>query len=188
MRDRCENPNSTPWQYYGGRGITICPQWKKFETFLEDMGPCPSDKHTIDRLDNDGNYEPGNCQWQTTMKQARNKSNNRWLTVNGRRMVIADWAQETGLTAQTIRKRLERGLSDEQAVSTVRERSPRSTLTAELVRELRVEYEVGAAARAALGKRNGITATLAALGKKYGGITGEAVRAIVTRKTWAHVP
>ena len=71
MKDRCLNSQNKDWKYYGGRGILICDRWMKFENFLADMGECPKGL-TIERQNNDGNYEPGNCKWATRLEQGRN--------------------------------------------------------------------------------------------------------------------
>ena len=74
MKQRCSNPNNVGYKNYGGRGITVCDEWKNsFAQFMEDMGPRPSDKHEIDRVDNNGNYEPSNCGWATKFEQQLNR-------------------------------------------------------------------------------------------------------------------
>lgn len=74
MITRCTNPNRERWKHYGGRGIKVCDRWRhSFQAFLDDMGPRPSVKHSIDRINNDGHYEPGNCRWATALQQTHNR-------------------------------------------------------------------------------------------------------------------
>lgn len=73
MRQRCNNPNASNFNRYGARGIRVCPQWDSFPQFVADVGPKPTPSHTLDRIDNDGNYEPGNVRWATPKAQAANR-------------------------------------------------------------------------------------------------------------------
>ena len=92
MKDRCSNPNSDKSNRWGGRGIKVCKRWQdSFEAFYEDMGPRPTPKHSIDRIDNDGNYEPNNCRWATMKEQGRNTSTNHWVTIDGITLCVVDW-------------------------------------------------------------------------------------------------
>jgi hypothetical protein len=116
--DRCGNPKATFYRNYGGRGITVCDRWlKSFEAFYADMGPRPFADAQIDRIDNDGNYEPGNCRWATRTLNARNKRNNRLLTHDGHTRTLAEWSEVTGIKAPTIRKRIGYGWSVSRALS-----------------------------------------------------------------------
>ena len=117
MKDRCLNPNATSYHRYGGRGISICDKWmNSFEAFLSDMGECP-DGMTIDRIDSNGNYEPGNCRWATAKEQARNRNSNHTVTHDGRTQCVAAWAEELGTQSYVIQDRLRRGYSIEAALT-----------------------------------------------------------------------
>lgn len=115
MVSRCTNPNTPQWDDYGGRGIRVCDRWLKFENFLADMGECPSGM-SIDRIDVNGNYEPGNCRWATPKEQSRNRRNTVFLTVNGRTQPLAEWAEEIGCGYDRLLRRKMGGWSDEDCI------------------------------------------------------------------------
>lgn len=117
MRQRCANPRDPNYYRYGGRGISVCKRWDDFTLFLSDMGPCPGGG-SIDRRDNDGNYEPLNCYWATGCAQQRNTRRNRHLTAGGRTMLQTDWDRELGGSSSTICRRLQSGWTEEQACLT----------------------------------------------------------------------
>jgi hypothetical protein len=106
MKYRCKSPRATHWEHYGGRGISVCERWLKFENFYADMGPRPSSDHSIDRIDNDGNYEPGNCRWATQPEQTRNCSRNAFYEYDGRRLCMTDLSKASGVRLSTLRKRI----------------------------------------------------------------------------------
>jgi hypothetical protein len=115
MKDRCLNKAHTNYARYGGRGITICKQWlDSFDAFYAYIGPKPSPEHSIGRIDNDGNYEPGNVEWQTTKQQNSNYSRNRFLTYCGVTMTITQWADRLGIHHVSLRDRIRRGLAGEE--------------------------------------------------------------------------
>lgn len=117
MKSRCHNKNSHAYPRYGGRGIVVCDRWRaSFADFYADMGPRPTGRHCIDRIDNDGNYEPGNCRWVTNQENCCNTSRNRILTVSGESKTLSQWSRETGVSQGTIIARIERGWSVESAV------------------------------------------------------------------------
>lgn len=102
MKQRCGNPKHRAYKRYGGRGISVCSEWANFAAFLSDMGPRPSDQHSIERKDNDGNYCASNCVWATKTEQSRNTSRNRRITFGGRTLCLADWSKLTGIPAPTL--------------------------------------------------------------------------------------
>jgi len=118
MHERCTNPKDRSFRHYGGRGIDVCARWDDFAAFLKDMGESPSRAHSIDRINNDGNYEPGNCRWATAAEQARNTRQNVFLTFSGKTQCMSDWARELGVPVPTLHNRLSRGWSPERALST----------------------------------------------------------------------
>lgn len=117
IRARCINPSASGYHRYGGRGIRICDRWSSFLLFLGDMGPRPSPKHSVDRIDNEGHYEPANCRWATHREQCRNTSRSKPIEAFGAVRILEEWSELTGVNAGTIRARLRRGWSPENAVS-----------------------------------------------------------------------
>ncbi len=105
MIARTKNPNGKFYYRYGGRGITVHPRWLDFANFYADMGPRP-DKCSIERIDNDGNYEPGNCRWATQQEQTNNTRRNVWLTHDGQTLTVAQWARKIGIQVNTLYRRL----------------------------------------------------------------------------------
>ena len=107
IKGRCFNPNEKSYKYYGARGITVCDRWlDSFENFFEDMGYAPSHKHSIDRIDVNGNYEPSNCRWATDKQQGRNKTNNINITYKNEIHCLAEWCEILNLKYKTIQNRL----------------------------------------------------------------------------------
>lgn len=118
MRQRCCNQNDEHYPSYGGRGIQVCDRWREsFENFLQDMGPRPYTK-TIGRIDNDGNYEPSNCQWQDSAEQSGNKRNSKLITFNGETACLARMAEKHNIPKGIAKQRISRGWSIERALST----------------------------------------------------------------------
>lgn len=107
MKDRCSNSNCPQYSEYGGRGITVCERWLRFENFIEDMG-FSKPKETIERVDNNLGYCPSNCKWSTAKEQANNRRSSRIIEFNGQRKTLMQWAEYTGIHWSTIRSRIER--------------------------------------------------------------------------------
>jgi hypothetical protein len=134
MKARCHRPKDSAFEKYGGRGIRVCDRWRaSFENFIADMGRRPSDDHSIERQDNDGDYEPDNCVWATKSEQMRNRRG--WgsvsrVEINGVLKTTAAWARELGTSQTTIDERIKRGWSPERAVTQPVRRATRKTTKA----------------------------------------------------------
>lgn len=124
MKTRCYNSTVSAYENYGGRGISVCERWlNSFEKFLEDMGQCPVGM-SINRIDNNGNYTPSNCQWADLITQANNTRRNHWIEYKGERRTLAGWAKKTGINRKTLCGRLERGWPMALAMSAISLLSP----------------------------------------------------------------
>jgi hypothetical protein len=108
-KERCCNPNDKRYKDYGGRGITFCERWERFENFYEDMGDPPKGM-SIERIDNDKGYSPENCKWADKIQQGSNKRNNIFIELNGERLTVAEWSKMTGILSATILARFHSGL------------------------------------------------------------------------------
>lgn len=118
MIARCTKKSEKAFPSYGGRGIKVCPRWlKSFGDFLADMGLRPSAKHTIERVNNNGNYEPGNCVWATRRDQSNNIRTNRVIEHQGERLTLAQWTAKLGFKRGFIVSRLDRGWTFEAAIT-----------------------------------------------------------------------
>lgn len=118
MHQRCLNPNAQRFQDYGGRGISVAPQWNDFSQFLRDVGQPPSPQHSLDRILNDGNYEPGNVRWALPIVQNNNARRNVRITYRGENHTVAQWERILGFPENRLGQRLRLGWSDERALST----------------------------------------------------------------------
>ena len=111
MKQRCLDVNHKTYQFYGGRGITVCERWRdSFQDFYDDMGPRPSESHQIERLDNCGPYAPYNCEWSTRYAQVRNRRSNIYVTIDDVTKCVADWADQFGIPRYRVYVRIRRGM------------------------------------------------------------------------------
>lgn len=119
MRARCNNPNNNRFKNYGARGIKVCHRWlNSFEAFYSDMGPRPSKKHSLDRIDNDGDYTPDNCRWATNRQQVNNMTRNVMIEYGGTTKTMSQWARHFGFKPSTLGARLRKGWPIEKALTT----------------------------------------------------------------------
>ncbi len=118
VKKRTGDKNNVAYERYGGRGITMCDRWRdSFETFYKDMGPRPTNRHTLERKDNSMGYAPENCVWATYQEQARNRRSNRILTFRGESMPAIAWAERYGMEDQVLCRRLKKGWSIEKSLT-----------------------------------------------------------------------
>lgn len=124
MRGRCYGHHHSNINYKQ-RGIKICDRWDKFENFIEDMGAAPTNKHTLERMNNNGNYTPENCKWATRKQQNRNHRRNRRITFKGETKILVEWSETLGINYNTLTKRLNSGWPIEKALTEEIEKRPR---------------------------------------------------------------
>lgn len=118
MIDRCENAQNKNYERYGGRGIRMCDSWRNdFTNFYNDIGPRPSPKHTVERINNDGPYSAENCKWATRREQGNNTARNRFVLFRGQTKSISQWGRELSIEPSTLRCRLNSGMSVEEALT-----------------------------------------------------------------------
>ena len=154
MKGRCCNPNATMYQYYGGRGIKICKKWlNSFETFFQDMGPRPSPKHTLDRINVDGHYTPRNCKWSTRKEQARNRKTTRWVFWKGRQMSLAEACEIEDMPTGVVQPRLAYGWPLKKALT--EPSRGRNFLSAKQIKSVLKRYQRGGESFRSLGKEFG---------------------------------
>lgn len=116
MKGRCLNEKHEAYPDYGGRGITVCDRWMDFANFYADMGAKPKRK-SLDRIDNNGNYEPGNCRWTNFVTQNNNRRSSRFLTIDGKTKTVTEWIRKSGLPRHVVWNRLRTGWEPKDAIS-----------------------------------------------------------------------
>ena len=125
MLKRCELPTNASYDHYGGRGIRVCRRWQEFGNFLKDMGKRPFPDWQLDRINNDGDYEPESCRWVSPSQNVRNSTSATLLEFDGRSMSIAEWAEEKGVNPRVFYARRAKGWSVERMLTQPVRRSPR---------------------------------------------------------------
>lgn len=131
MKSRCFLESDPNYHRYGGRGIMVCDAWREsFDQFFADMGPKPTRRHSIDRIDNNGPYTPNNCRWALPKKQARNKRSNHVLSHQGQTKTLIEWAELLGMRERALSMRLLKGWTVERALTTpIQKRASQSQKT-----------------------------------------------------------
>jgi hypothetical protein len=117
MKQRCRDKNCKDYEFYGARGVKVCARWSSFKNFFADMGLRPEGA-TLDRKDSTGNYEPSNCRWADKFQQKHNRTDNIQLEFKGKTQPLAVWARELEIHFETLRHRLRRGWTVEEAFTT----------------------------------------------------------------------
>lgn len=123
MKSRCINQNHVQWENYGGRGIRVCKRWmKSYKAFLDDMGRKPNERHSLDRINNDGNYTPKNCRWATPEEQNSNQRKRKYvpkrhITIDGVTKPIKEWINEANCSERTFYRRLSNGMTPKKALT-----------------------------------------------------------------------
>jgi hypothetical protein len=119
MNERCHRPTHQNFSNYGGRGIFVCPEWRNdFAAFFAHVGARPSSKHSLDRIENDKGYEPGNVRWATRREQMNNTRATRFIEIDGERHSLTEWGELKGIHQSTFSHRLARGMSEKEAILT----------------------------------------------------------------------
>lgn len=117
MKNRCSDPKNLKFAYYGGKGVSVCPEWSdSFENFFRDMGECPTD-YTIERMNNNRGYEPGNCVWASRKQQARNRRTNRFIEYQGRHITVSELAEGRTISPETLLSRIKSGWEMDRALN-----------------------------------------------------------------------
>jgi len=170
MKNRVFNKKNPAYKNYGGRGISMCDEWiESFERFYADMGNKPSPDHSIDRINNDGDYCPENCKWSTSIEQSRNTRRNVFIEVNGESRCVSAWAQKMGVPKRLIYGRLKAGWSAYSAVTKQVSHSKLTTIQAKIIKA----------------KHPSVTQKQLATAFK---VNASTVADILAGRTWRHVP
>lgn len=159
MIRRCSDADGNRAHYYIEKGVSVCQRWlDSFNNFLQDVGRCPEGKTSIDRFPNgNGNYEPGNVRWATAQEQARNRISNRILTLNGVSHCVAEWSEIIGIKPKTIYERLQKGATDEEALTTPVGPSQKGKLDSDKIKQMAEMRDFLGLTFREIGERFGVT-------------------------------